>query len=188
MALPSTTVADFSGKYVLNKQLSDESKFDDILAAQGVGLLKRKAVGMVSATSDVHVYADEGGVEHLDITAHVSGGFTSKAERLEGRVLNWTDKEIEHPLFGACTTKSKRVLPAEVDAAELQNGWTPECTAAGVIFIQVVPTSGTDWVSKQVWGIEEINGEKRHTRRFLVTTKKNKTVYARLVYDYAGPL
>nr|GAT44710.1 predicted protein [Mycena chlorophos] len=186
MALPSSIAADFSGKYVLNKHLSDESKFDDILAAQGVGMLKRKAFGMVSATQSVHLYSDEGGVEHLDVSTHVSAGFKSN-DKEEERILNWTEKEIEHPLFGACVAKAKRISPAELDA-ELQHGWTSESAAAGLVLIHVVPANSTEWVSKHAWGIEEINGEKRHTRRFFLTTKKSKTIHARLVYDYAGPL
>ena len=46
---------------------------------------------------------------------------------------------------------------------------------------------GGDWTAEQVWGFEEINGERRYTRR-LIVWKDGKEEKCRLVYNYRGPV
>lgn len=50
----------------------------------------------------------------------------------------------------------------------------------------VTSIDGGDWTAEQIWGFEEIKGERRYTRR-VVTWKGDKEERARLVYDYQGP-
>lgn len=40
---------------------------DQILALQGVGWLKRKAISMGTVTLDIKHYKDDAGIEHVDI-------------------------------------------------------------------------------------------------------------------------
>lgn len=44
---------------------------------------------------------------------------------------------------------------------------------------------GGDWIAEQTWGFEEINGERRHTRR-VVVWKRGQVERVRLVYDFRG--
>ncbi|KAJ7072970.1 hypothetical protein C8F01DRAFT_1045834 [Mycena amicta] len=187
MALPATVTVDFTGKYTLNKELSNYSDFESIMEHQGVGMLKRKAVGMMSgATQEMKIYTDADGVEHLDVTTHVTG---MSADKEENRVLNWTEKTLDHPLFGAgILAKSRRCKVEELDEEYLQKGWTNEYSAAGVIHLKVTRPGDKGWTVNQAWGVEEINGEKRHTRRFAFSGPKGKTIHARIVYNYVGPL
>ncbi len=49
----------------------------------------------------------------------------------------------------------------------------------------VVNVDGGGWTAEQNWGFEEINGERRYTRR-VVVWKGDHLQKARLVYDYKG--
>ncbi|RYC54577.1 hypothetical protein CHU98_g11632, partial [Xylaria longipes] len=85
MAAPATkTIGDLSGKWVLNKTLSDPT--DPALALQGVGWLLRKAIGAATIHISVTQYVDDGGVTHIDIDQSASG-LSSTRER--GR---WTGR------------------------------------------------------------------------------------------------
>ncbi|KAJ6577757.1 hypothetical protein B0H19DRAFT_1020239 [Mycena capillaripes] len=181
MALPETyTMIDISGKYTLNKSLSDSDASNAILEQQGVGLLKRKAMDFAGATICIRHYKDAEGVEHMEVEPQIPG----KSPAKEVRVLDWTEKSIDHPLFGNITTKSRRVKPAELDDEHLKKGWSAETVEGGVIQLHVV---GKDnWTAIQIWGIEEINGERRHTRHITFTGPKGNTIHARLVYDYVA--
>lgn len=46
---------------------------------------------------------------------------------------------------------------------------------------------GYGWTAEQVWGFEEIDGQRYHTRR-VVARKGDKVEHLRLVYSYTGPV
>ena len=73
MAAPADkTTRDFSGTWVMNKTLSDDS--DAILALQGVGWFMRKTLRLATITLSIKHYKDESGVEKIDIDQTISGG------------------------------------------------------------------------------------------------------------------
>jgi hypothetical protein len=48
---------------------------------------------------------------------------------------------------------------------------------------------GYGWTAEQIWGFEDINGKRYHTRRVVATSAdRNKVERLRLVYDYTGPV
>ncbi|KAJ7917695.1 hypothetical protein B0H13DRAFT_2322218 [Mycena leptocephala] len=177
MAVPATyTMMDISGKYTLNKALSDSDASDKILEGQGVGYLKRKALNFAGATLLIRHYKDAEGVEHMEVHRCAKG---------RNRVLTWTERTIDHPLFGSIVAKSRRAKLEDLDDEHLKKGWTADTIECGLIEGHV---SGKDWKSVQIWGIEEFNGERRHSRHITFTGPKGNTIHARLVYDYVGPL
>ena len=44
---------------------------------------------------------------------------------------------------------------------------------------------GNGWTADQIWGFEEVNGERRYVRH-VVARKGDDWKLARLVYDYKG--
>ena len=47
--------------------------------------------------------------------------------------------------------------------------------------------SGYGWTAEQLWGFEQINGKRYHTRRVIVKNAKgDKSELVRLVYNYQG--
>ncbi|KAF8879320.1 hypothetical protein CPB84DRAFT_1793415 [Gymnopilus junonius] len=187
MAVPADlTVLDISGKYVMNKTLSDQ-RTDEILQLQGVGWLKRKAIAYGTVTLLIKHYKDDDGVEHIDIEQTLTGGIPGTSER---RTLWWKERENEDHLFGAVKGKSRRVKPTELNIPFLTTDWTPDTLENGLIQSYVesdTPKSGTTWIADQTWGIEEINGERRYVRHVKFTGPGGEDIEAKLVYDYLGP-
>ncbi|KAJ7902775.1 hypothetical protein B0H14DRAFT_3422242 [Mycena olivaceomarginata] len=121
MALPDTyTMMNISGKYILNKALSDSDASNTILEQQGVGLLKRKAIDFAGATISIKHYKDAEGVEHLEVEPQIPGDSAPKGQT---HVLTWTERTIDHPLFGHIVAKTRRVKPQELDEEHLKKGW-----------------------------------------------------------------
>jgi len=46
---------------------------------------------------------------------------------------------------------------------------------------------GYEWSAEQIWGFEEIQGERRYTRRLALASKEGQFILARFVYSYLGP-
>ncbi|KAJ7496526.1 hypothetical protein FB451DRAFT_1455700 [Mycena latifolia] len=183
MAVPqSFSMLDISGKFSMNKTLTDASATDTILKAQGVGMLKPQVANHVSPTIQIKHSKDAAGVEHLEIEARISGGPTPKPET---RTLTWTEQTIESPLFGSIVARTRRATADGLDDAFLSTGWTPDTLEAGLIETEM---KGDKWTLVQTWGIEEVSGERRHTRHLQCTGAKGEVVEVRFVYDFAGPL
>lgn len=186
MAAPDTlTILDISGKYTMNKDLSDKST-DDILRLQGVPWWKRKAIGLGSVSLSVKHFKDDAGVEHVDIDQTLTGGIPGTTER---RTLTWTERENEDHLFGPVIGKSRRTKVDVLEDDFLKKGWTEDTLEHGVIQSYVesdTPKSGTTWIANQTWGLENINEERRYVRHVKFTGPGGEDIECRLVYDYLG--
>jgi len=184
MAVPDgLTILDISGKYVMNKTLSDQ-RTDTILQLQGVSWLKRQAINFSTVSLSIKHYKDEDGVEHIDIDQTLTGGIPGTTER---RTLWWKEREHEDHIFGHVIGRSRRVKAEELDVAFLQGDWTPDTLEHGLIQSYVesnTPKSGTTWIANQTWGIEEINGERRYVRHVKFTGPKGEDIEAKIVYDH----
>ncbi|KAL0578596.1 hypothetical protein V5O48_003387 [Marasmius crinis-equi] len=190
MAVPTNfTTLDFTGKYVMNKSLSDPH--DDILAAQGIGWITRKAIGIATITVYVKHYKDEQGVEHIDIEEKLTGGIQGTPEK---RTLYWKERQTSDQIFGELMEKSRRVTDlsiVEPDDEWFKGNWTADSLEYGLVQCcdeSHTPKSGKTWIGNQLWGIEEVNGERRHSRHVHFTGGNGKVIKARLLYDYIGPL
>ncbi|KAJ7115155.1 hypothetical protein C8R44DRAFT_628951, partial [Mycena epipterygia] len=162
-----------------NKSLSDADALDKMLEYQGIGLLKRKAVGFATVTLCLNHYKDADGVEHLDIEAIGVDRFS------ETHVLTWAETTIESPLLGSIVCKMRRIKAEELDDEYLKTGWTADTIDHSLIQSEGQGAGSVKRTCIQV-RIEEINGERRHTRHSKFTGPKEKTLQCRLVYDYGG--
>ncbi|KAE9408249.1 hypothetical protein BT96DRAFT_986025 [Gymnopus androsaceus JB14] len=182
MAVPANlTTLNMSGKFLMNKSLSDPP--EEMLNLQGVGWIKRKAIG--SATVKVYMKHSktDSGVECLSISQEVGGGDPTEPE---DKVLDWTEKTKDGKFFGPCVTKSKRVKVEELDEPYLKEGWTADTLEHGCILVYLSSEGKHGWSTKQTWGVGEVDGERRHVRHVCFTGPKGEKLQNRLVYDYLG--
>lgn len=89
---------------------------------------------------------------------------------------------MSHPLFGEISMTQDLTPLNTVKDAYLSEAW--EDRGNNAIDLRVV-NDDAGWESRQILGIELIDGQRRHTRRSLVT-KGDEVVRTRLVYDWQG--
>jgi hypothetical protein len=166
--------------------------------------LTRKAIAAATATLHVRHYKDDDNVEHIDIEQKIASGLPGTTEN---RTLDWTFRGSSDFIFGPVLGKSRRVPVDEIDNEFLRNGWMPDTVEHGVIDAYVksdTPKSKRTWMVEQVrqhfryycfaclqnilpiqvWGFEEINGERRHVRHVDFIGPKDEHIQARLVFDF----
>ncbi|KAK7064351.1 isocitrate lyase [Favolaschia claudopus] len=187
MAVPeSVSIRDLSGKFVMNKSLSGET--DRLLMLQGIGWIKRKIIATATVTLAIKHYKDDAGVEKIDIDQTLTGGIPATREE---RTLTWTDRKTKDNLFGPVIGKSRRCQVAELEEEFLKKDWTPDTVEAGVVHSYVesdTAESGATWNATQTWGIQVINGERRHARNVRFVASDGEVIETLLVYDYLGSL
>lgn len=189
MAVPNAfNILDISGKFTLNKTLSDTNR-DEILSLQGISWLTRKAINLGTVSLTVAHYKDASGIEHVDIdqTAFSSGVLSTREER----TLSWIEKSRVDPVFGAVTGKSRRTKVDMLESEFLKTGWSADTVQHGLIQSYTesdTAKSGTSWTANQTWGMQEVDGQRRYVRHVKFTGPKEEDVECRLVYDYVGPL
>ncbi|KAH7885913.1 hypothetical protein F5I97DRAFT_1171619 [Phlebopus sp. FC_14] len=185
-APPSVSSKDMSGRFVMNKTLSDST--DEILRLQGVSWFKRRAIAMFTLTLVTRHYTDDAGVEHIDIAQILSGGIPATDEN---RTLDFQEHDEDDDVFGAVVGHSRRIAVRDVTDPFLKEGWTTDTIEHGVVL--AVAWSHPErnrykWRAEQTWGFEVVNGERRYVRhvKFTSSDKKDGPIHARLVYDYEG--
>ncbi|KAG1802037.1 uncharacterized protein HD556DRAFT_1228468 [Suillus plorans] len=179
-APPEVTIKNLTGKYVMNKTLSDDS--DDILKLQGISWFERRANLMFTLKH----YADEGGFEHIDIEQTLSGGISGTTQY---RTLDWEERSINDDVFGALIAQSKRIKVEEVDDEFLRSGWTEDAVEDGLILAVTrsdTSKSGMEWKTELTWGFEVLDGERRFARhvKFTSSDKKDGPIFKHHYYDY----
>lgn len=168
-----------------SKTLSDPT--DAVLTLQGVGWLKRKAIGVATVTLAIKQYKDESGVTHVDIDQTATGGIKGTSET---RILDWTDREHQDHVFGTLMGKSRWLdnKGAEWDALDdfLKQDWLIEPAGPnGEPFIQnYAVNESIGWFAIQVWGFSLINGVRYYTRRVVISKKDlSEVLKVRLIYE-----
>ncbi|KAJ3985400.1 hypothetical protein F5890DRAFT_1510461 [Lentinula detonsa] len=136
-------VANF--RFLQNKSLSDSP--DDMLSAQGVGWIKRKAMGAATITVTLTHSKDASGMENLSLVQVVSGGDPAEPEE---KVFDWVERKKEIKLFGPCVTKSKRVSLDEVQEPFLKEGWSADTLEHGCILVHLANEGKNGWKTEQV--------------------------------------
>jgi len=177
----------------MNKSLSDD--FDPVLALQGLSWFTRKAISLATIVLTIKEYT-ESSIYHIDITSVASGLSTTQ----ENRTLDWAERDHADRIFGKVQGRSRLFKTGEYqmegpgspeDAAflraeKLKDGQTDSRFLDNEhVQSWVKNVDGGDWIAEQVWGFEEVNGERRYTRRVIVW-KNGQEQRARLVYDYKG--
>ncbi|KFY71285.1 hypothetical protein V499_08503 [Pseudogymnoascus sp. VKM F-103] len=187
MAAPAEyTIANLNGQWVLNKTLSDAT--EPVLTLQGVGWLKRKAIGLATITLSITEKVVDG-LTIIDIESTGTGGIQGTAEHRE---LNWSEREHEDHVFGPLTGQTKWLdnKGADWDALDSfqKEGWLDERVGPNgephILTTAVSKTNG--WTAIQVWGFTELNGVRYYTRK-VVITKGSEVLKVRIFYDFAGP-
>ncbi|KAI0687173.1 hypothetical protein C8T65DRAFT_747138 [Cerioporus squamosus] len=187
MAAPAEmTSRDFSGKFVMNMTLYENEQ--DILKAQGVGWAMRKTLSLAVPHLAIKHSTDAAGVERIDVDQTVPG----LRSATEHRVLDWSPKTVESPIFGALVVRSHRVKADALDVAWLREGLLPETFVDGTVVHMLAQSDpekgGEGWRMEQTWGFDYVGGAKRYVRRAYLVGSMGETVQGRLVYDYEGTL
>ncbi|OBT70163.1 hypothetical protein VE03_00518 [Pseudogymnoascus sp. 23342-1-I1] len=180
------TLANLNAQWVLNKTISDDT--EPVLSLQGIGWLKRKAIGLATITLSITEKVEDD-VTIIDIASTGTGGIQGTAEH---RVLDWSAKEHEDHVFGPLTGQTKWLdnKGAEWDALDSfqKDGWLDEKVGPNgephILTVAVSKNNG--WTAVQVWGFSELNGLRYYTRK-VVVTKGSEVVKVRIFYDFAGP-
>ncbi|TDZ26886.1 hypothetical protein C8034_v007180 [Colletotrichum sidae] len=194
MAAPANiTIADISGKWLMNKTLSDSP--DPALQLQGIGWFIRKAIGAASVTLHVKQYqappsppaTGTAPVTHIDIDQTATAGLKGTSEQ---RCLDLEWREHSDWMFGTVRGQSTFMSPDEIEDEFLKKGWLEgEAEATGPDgkshVYSHVESLDNGWTATQIWGFQTIDGERRYARNVLVK-KGDKRVEIRLVYDWLG--
>jgi hypothetical protein len=170
-----------------------------------MGWVMRKTLSYATVTIYIHEYPDSEKPEiyHVDGQQVITGGIQGTKEC---RTLDWTEREHVDHIFGKLNGRSRHFTG--INALEVQTSvGKPEADAKVVKFLTgeiLVDGSKSDgfavdeeavfmqsfvrnqesgWTAEQVWGFEIVEGERRHTRR-VVVTKDGKVEMARLVYSF----
>lgn len=180
-----------------NKKLSDSP--DPGLSLQGISWTTRKLIGYATVTLHVtHYHAapsppstSTDPVTHIDINQVIVGGLKGTQEV---RCLDGAKREHADWLFGRVEGQARWISLDEVDADDesLKKGWLAGEAAHpdGKTHIMTHGENlddGGGWAATQVWGFQEVDGERRYARN-IVIKKGSKSEAFRLVYDYKGPL
>ncbi|KAL2831412.1 hypothetical protein BDW59DRAFT_157840 [Aspergillus cavernicola] len=195
MAVPQEmAIATLAGQFVPNKALSDDA--DSSLALQGVPWLLRKGISLASPKFIISHLTDDNGNAVVNINVSGIGG----SGVTEQRILNWEPVSAKNPLYGKTETRSrlyrttldKSPSHSDEDYAFLSANTTKDGTAsswaedpASEHLHIVIANEEAGWTMEQVWGFEEIDGKRYHTRRSVVR-KGGLVERGRLVYNYSA--
>ena len=102
----------------------------------------------------------------------------------ERRCLDDTYRQHSDWLFGNVRGRSTWVGPEDIDDEYLARGWLVEGEAgAKNLILSHVESDDYGWVADQIWGFQEVDGQRRHCRNFVVA-KDGQRAEFRFVYDY----
>lgn len=176
-APPHKTLQSLAGRWKLNKNQSDE--FGQILAIQGVNALLRKAISVASVQLKISQPSQEEIYMEQTATAASIPGTT------EEYILDWRWRRNHDAFFGDIDGRSRWISQKDARADGADGTWL-EGDSEDVL-IQAVGKKPEDaWEATHLWGFEEIDGERKHTRRVKVTRQDGETINVRMIYDYDG--
>ncbi|KAI9687252.1 MAG: hypothetical protein M1822_002295 [Bathelium mastoideum] len=188
MAAPeSVTLRNLNGKWTLNKNMSFH--IQELLKQQDVGFILRNIVNLSSVHLDVKTSTIEGDVLKIEIDQRAGPKSTNEKRHTD---YQWRDHyDI---LFGNVKGRTRLIKWDEVEDEELRKAWgSAEGEKHGwhkfpedqELLQSYVESTDSDWIANQIWGFDEIDGERRHVR---VTVIRKGTAHTsgKLVYDYDG--
>lgn len=178
MAAPdSKTLQSLSGKWKLNKDLSDD--FTPVLTLQGVNTLIRKATSVASV--HLKIVQESSDKIHMENTATAAGIPGTS----EDYTLDFEWRTSKDPFFGDVQGRSRWITQEEARENGATGEWL-EGDSAGKLIQAVGKKPDDAWVATHLLGFENVGGERRHTRRVKVVGKDGEEVVVRMVYDYTG--
>jgi hypothetical protein len=122
-------------------------------------------------------YTDKAGLIHFDTEQKTLGRTVEQTASLDGKAV-----EADHPLFGKISV-SHRWAPVST----MKQDYLKEALEDGTTDVVelLIENSEDGWSSRQVLAIENVKGERRHTRRTVVTNG-DEVAKTRIVYDWEG--
>lgn len=97
-------------------------------------------------------------------------------------MLDWQEREHSDYIFGAVKGKNRWIKIADVEDKFLKTGWSQE-TEDGEAIQSYTASINNGWTADQVWGFQNVNGERRYVR-LVVVVKGDKRIERKLVYDW----
>ncbi|KAI0890695.1 uncharacterized protein GGS22DRAFT_151616 [Annulohypoxylon maeteangense] len=213
MAAPANkTIGDLNGKWILNKNLSDS--VEPALALQGVGWLIRKTINNTTVTLHVKQYQgpptppavaadDTPTVTRVDIDQIATAGVKGTTEN---RCLDFVFREHSDWLFGRVQGRSRWISAAELKTLVSAGGeaiekkwvqddfvtkdWLEGDAEKGgpegeTHMLNHVESLDNGWTALQVWGFQDVGGERRYARN-IVVAKGDTYVAFRMIYDWVA--
>ena len=180
-APPSKTLQSLSGKWQLNKSCSDD--FASVLALQGVNVLLRKT----AAAAAIHLNITQPDEQHIEMAQSVTSGKIPGTT--EDYALDWEWRTNNDSFFGEVAGRSRWVSAEEGRKTEVvsegEGEWIEGDSDGKLIEAEGRKEDG-EWRAHHLWGFEQVDGERRHTRRVYVKNKKGEELRVRMVYDFVG--
>ncbi|KAJ5374409.1 hypothetical protein N7517_006415 [Penicillium concentricum] len=195
MAAPNfKDIPDLTGTWVLNRKLSTDP--DEIMVLQGVPWVVRKvlrharlSLQICQTTSTcIDEKCDEGSVladksnsvTSLRITQTVNpGGFDSEGSYL----VDGSKQDLSLPIFGDIQMQLEFIDKSHV-LEDSTRKIVEVASLTNIVIQELALNSSKGWDAEVIWGFEELEG-KKHLTRNIRTTKEEKKVIAKMVYD--GP-
>ena len=176
-APPGKTLQNLGGKWTLNKSLSDD--YTQVLALQGVNALIRKAIG----TASVHLTITQ--LSEKEVRMEQTATAASIPGTTEEYILDWEWRKNHDAFFGDIEGRSRWITIAGAKQNGAEGDWKED--DSGGKLIQAVGKKPDDtWTATHLWGFENIDGARRHTRRVKVSSSDGKELKVRMVYDFKG--
>jgi hypothetical protein len=179
-APPNKTLQSLSGKWQLNNKYSDD--FSSVLAIQGVNLLVRKA----ATAASIHLTVTQPDEQHIKMAQSVTSGKIPGTT--EEYTLDYEWRKNQDSFFGEISGRSRWVGVEEGRKTSVVNegeGEWLEGASEGKL-IHAEGRKEGEWEASHLWGFELVDGERRHTRRVLVSNQKGEELRVRMVYDFMG--
>ncbi|OQD60337.1 hypothetical protein PENPOL_c024G06569 [Penicillium polonicum] len=201
MAVPDFQDApDLTGTWVLNRKLSTDP--DDVFVLQGVPWVVRKVLRharlslQISQTTSLSakngpciegnpnagcdLAADVKLVTSLRMTQTVNpGGFDSEGSYS----VDGSPQDVSLPIFGDIQMQLQFVNVSAILEDSIRQVLEVASLSDKVIQ-ELAQNASKGWEAEVIWGFEELDG-KRYLTRNISTTKAEKKVIAKMVYD--GP-
>ncbi|KAH8691467.1 hypothetical protein BGW36DRAFT_53363 [Talaromyces proteolyticus] len=205
MAAPSQiNVRNLKGNWIMDKNLSDDT--DPVLKLQGVGWLVRKGIGMSTVNMEFIQSTEvdpETSKPFIQLIANQTAVGGSNVGTSETRIMDWMEREHSDFIFGDVTIRCRFVNGVRDSEGNIRpdialetpgpNGeylkemvYAPgedEDDDLSGLFIQDYIVKKTGSVAEQVWGFENICGQRCLTRRVLAS-KGSSYKMARVVYKF----
>ncbi|KAJ5230919.1 hypothetical protein N7489_011627 [Penicillium chrysogenum] len=213
MAAPAdVTIQDLSGKWEMDSTHSNPTDPILTLQGMGWVMRKALSYATVTIYVKQYADSENPALIHIDAQQVITGGIQGTKEerkldwevrehvdhifgKLQGRSRHIAGAKSEDGAVRPVIEIQTKVGSPEEDA-KVQKFLTGETLIDGsksegflaeegeAVFLQsFVKNTESGWTAEQVWGFETVDGERRHTRR-VVVTKDGKVASARLVYAF----
>ncbi|OQE15851.1 hypothetical protein PENFLA_c030G06832 [Penicillium flavigenum] len=213
MAAPAdVTIQNLSGKWEMDSTHSNPTDPILTLQGMGWVMRKALSYATVTIYVKQYADSENPTLIHIDAQQVITGGIQGTKEerkldwearehvdhifgKLQGRSRHIAGAKSEDGAVRPVVEIQTKVGSPEEDA-KVQKFLTGETLIDGsksegflaeegeAVFLQsFVKNTETGWTAEQVWGFETVDGERRHTRR-VVVTKDGKVASARLVYAF----